>query len=150
MDELEKTNEKPAKNTDESELLDNLNRLDQENPSETAKIPPNCDVITRFRCPDFVINFLADKPIKIQEMVICSRLSPAQKEKVRDIFKPHEDEISIYKDGIRELIGHLCSKYPEMIPYFSTEAVFFATFTFGFYERNQLVKDIIKSEVANA
>ena len=141
--------DKTTQNPDETELFNNLKRLDQENPTETTAIPTNSDVVPVFRCPDFVINFLADKPVKIQEMVICSRLSASQREKVKDIFKPNEDEISINKDAIRELIGSLCKKYPDLVPYFSTEAVFFATFSFGFYERNQMVKDIIASEVTS-
>lgn len=145
-----KQNETNIKSNDiESELKEHLNRLEVESNGENTKNVPINDIVKPFLIPDFVLDFLQDKPIKIQEILITRGLSADKKEAVKHIFKPNENELEINRASLKEIIQELCTKYPEIQPYFSNKTIFFGTFAFGFYERHSMVESILKSENKN-
>lgn len=133
-----------ASKTIENELREHLNRVDNEyRDEEIKKDIPNAENIKPFVVPGFVLDFLQDKPIKIQEIIINSNLSPDQKEKIKHVFLPNENELSINREAMREILGDLCMTYPEIQPYFSSKTIFFGTFLFGFFERKSMAESIL-------
>ncbi len=124
----------------ENELREHLDRVEGGIDEQIKKDNPDIGIIKPFVVPDFVLDFLQDKPIEIQKFIICKNLSPDQKKKVEHVFQPNANELKINREAIRELLGDLCSKYPELQPYFSNKVIFFGTFAFGYYERKTMVE----------
>lgn len=138
---------KTLPNTDENELKNQL--LETEKSSDNAK--PNQNVvnainINSFSCPEFVLNFLQDKPIKIQKMVLTAKLTQDQKKSVESIFQAGPHEIEINRAALKAIIEKLAIKYPEVQPWLTNEAVFLGTFAFGFYDRAEQVKTVLEAE----
>lgn len=131
---------------DEDELKTSLNRIEnstmEQKPTENTV---NADVLKPFSCPDFVLDFLQDKPIALQKIVITSKLSQAQKKEVEYIFSPNEHELEINRAALKVLIEKLAVKYPELQPWLTNEAIFMGTFAFGFYDRSEQVKAHLES-----
>jgi hypothetical protein len=126
----------------EFELKEHLDKIDREgiNFEEVKSDSTNTETIRPFIVPNFVLDFLQDKPIEIQKILITKNLSPDQKKKVEYIFRPNANELTINREAIRELISDLATKYPEIQPYFSNKMIFLGTFGFGFYERKTMVE----------
>lgn len=137
---------KPEQNNDENELKDKLFRIDSANTeTKPTENMVNAEIVKPFVAPDFVINFLQDKPIKFQKMVLTSKLSQAEKKEVEFIFSPNEHELEINREALKALIGKLAVKYPELQPFLTNEMVFMGTFAFGFYDRSEQVKSHLES-----
>ena len=144
--DLDQNESKTTSNSIEIELKEHLDRMEKEavgteNPKENIGVNP----IKPIHISDGVLDFLQDKPIKIQEIFICKNLSPDQKKEIQYIFKANEHELAINRAGIKHLLEKLCAKYPELEPYFSNEAIFFATFVFGYFERQTMVDAVINA-----
>lgn len=124
----------------ENELKEHLSRVEGGIDEQIKKDNPNIDDVKPFIVPDFVLDFLQDKPIEIQKIIICKNLSTDQKKKVEHVFLPNANELKINREAIKELLSDLCSKYPELQPYFSNKVIFLGTFAFGYYERKTMVE----------
>lgn len=141
---------KPMQNSDEIELKQNLSRLESgNNEQKPTENVVNADIPKPFVCPDFVLNFLQDKPIKLQKIILTAKLTQGQKKEVEHIFLPNENELAINREALKALISKLAEKYPEVRPYLTNEAVFFGTFTFGLYDRSEQIKAILESKGDN-
>lgn len=139
------TNENQSKNEIENELKTKLNHIEnQDKTDERSSFVGETPNI--FRCPDFVLDFLQDKPVSVQKLIITQGLNADQKKKVEHIFLPNEHESRINREAIKLFIEELCTKNPDLIPFFSTKTVFLGTFGFGFLERKSMVDTIISSE----
>lgn len=140
---IPKADQNSAK-SDEIELKNHL--LNAELSDNDAKTTQNISIdpiIPSFKCPDFVLDFLQDKPVKIQELILTKNLNNDQKKKVRDVFKASDNELKINREACRIMIEKLVAKNPDLAPYFSNEIIFLGTFGFGFMERKQLVEDMV-------
>lgn len=142
------TNAKPMQNSDEVELKQHLEKIENENKDQTnTKDIPNAENRPAYEPNSALLDFLQDKPIQIQKHLITRGLSPDQKKKVESVFRANENELSVNRAAIREAIIDLCQTYPELMPYFSNKTIFLATFTFGYFERSTMVDSILRSEV---
>lgn len=108
----------------------------------------NNAAITSFSCPDFVLNFLQDKPVWFQKKIICKNLSPDQIKEVEYIFKPSPDELIIARQVIKKYVEKLVESYPEVEKYISDESVFLGSWSISFYERKRLVSGHVANSKA--
>lgn len=138
---------KPVQNSDENELKASLQRINEtsseQKPSENVVNPV---LSPSFICPDFVLNFLQDKPIAIQKIILTSKLSQTQKKAVESVFKAGENELAINRAALKAIIEKLAMKYPEIQPWLTNETIFLGTFVFGFHDRSEQVKAILEIE----
>lgn len=127
--------------TDENEFKDHLGRIENDDkgqkPTENVV---NTPITPTFNCPDFVLDFLQDKPIAAQKVILTAKLTQAEKKAVDHIFQASEHELFINRAALKKLIEKLAVKYPEMQPWLTNESIFLGTFAFGFWDRSQLVK----------
>lgn len=132
-------------NTDDNEFKDHLKRIpNEELPPTPVENMVNTPLLKPFACPDFVLNFLQDKPIKVQQILLTSKLTTSEKKEVADIFTPNEHELKINREAMKFLIEKLATKYPEMQPFLGNETIFFGTFAFGIYDRAEAVKTTLE------
>lgn len=135
--------------TDENELRQHLDSVqDEKNNQNTTKDIPNTTFVKPYEPNSGLLDFLQDKPVTVQRLLITRGLSPDQKKKVEHIFQANESEISVNRAAIRELLIDLCTKYPELTPYFSNKTIFLATWTFGYFERSGMVESTLESETS--
>lgn len=147
MDEVTKSD---MKVTDDFELKQKLENVENENTIKSDKNVPDSDTVKLYEPNSALLDFLQDKPIAVQKLLITRGLYPDQKKKVESVFQANEHEISVNRAAIREIIIDLCTKYPEMMPYFSNKTIFIATFGFGYYERSTIVESILASDKPKA
>lgn len=144
MDELDT---KPNQNTDETDLLASLSRIEstisEQKPAESVV---NAVISSPFVCPDFVLNFLQDKPVALQRIILTSKLTQSQKKAVEPVFKVGENETAITRAALKAIIEKLGAKYPEIQPWLTNEVIFLGTFVAGFYDRSEQVKAILEIE----
>jgi hypothetical protein len=135
-------------NSDESELKQHLDRIENENSDQTdSKDVPNAEIRKPYEPNSGLLDFLQDKPITVQRLLITRGLSPDQKKKIESVFQANANELSVNRAAIREILIDLCEKYPEVAPYFSNKTIFIATFGFGYYERSSMAESILATEV---
>lgn len=147
-------------NIEEKKLKDDVNKFAQglknefenfgdEGEKTTEKNENNNENNANFKpfiVPDFVLNYLQDKPIWLQKQIICKNLSPDQIIEVEAIFKPSPDEIVIARQLIKKYIEKLVQQMPEIEKYISDEAVFLTSWSISFVERKRLVKGYVESK----
>lgn len=144
MDELKS---KPTQITDENELKESLSRIENANPEQKlTENVVNAAIPSIFVCPDFVLNFLQDKPVAIQKIILTSKLTQSQKKAVESVFKASENELAINRAALKAIIEKLATKYPEIQPWLTNETIFLGTFVFGFHDRSEQVKAILEIE----
>lgn len=142
---------KPAQNSDESELKASLQRISETHSEQkSAENVVNTAISPSFICPDFVLNFLQDKPIAIQKIILTSKLNQSQKKAVESVFKAGENELAINRAALKAIIEKIATKYPEIQPWLTNEAIFLGTFAFGFHDRSEQVKAILEIEKGKA
>jgi hypothetical protein len=146
QENTQKTQENISK-TEENELRQHLDSVqDEKNTQNTTKDIPNTINVKPYEPNAGLLDFLQDKPITIQRLLITKGLSPDQKKKVEHVFQANEHEISVNRAAIREILIDLCTKYPELTPYFSNKTIFLATWSFGYFERSGIVETTLSSE----
>jgi hypothetical protein len=137
--------EKTGQTNDESELKASLNRIENQSNEQTpTEVKANINDTPSFNCPDFVLDFLQDKPIAIQKIILTSKLTQSEKKEVESIFLPNEHELKINRAAIKSLVEKLATKYPEMQAFLTNETIFYGTFAFGFYDRSVAVKEVLE------
>lgn len=127
--------------TDENEFKDHLGRIENDDkgqkPTENVV---NTPITPTFNCPDFVLDFLQDKPIAFQKFVLTHKLNQSEKKAVEYIFQANEHELEVNRSALKFRIEKLAIKYPELQPWLTDETIFIGTFIFGFYDRSEQVK----------
>lgn len=144
--------EKNEKNLDNfAKNLENEFKNFGENDGKNAEKTENTSIGSSFVCPNFVLDFLQDKPTWLQKSIICKNFGTDQIKEVEYIFKPSADELTIARQVIKKYIEKLVNAYPEVEKYLSEESVFLGSWGISFHERRKLVIGHIgKKETENA
>ena len=77
------------------------------NEEKNAEKSENNSINRSFVCPNFVLDFLQDKPTWLQKSIICKNFGPDQIKEVEYIFKPSADELTIARQVIKKYIEKL-------------------------------------------
>lgn len=152
---MENKLENIEENADKSKKIENFAKnLENEfnnfgdNGDKNEKTSDNFENNSNFKpfvIPDFVLNFLQDKPIWLQKQILCKNLSPDQIKEVESIFKPSQDELVISRQLVKKYLEKLVQAFPEVEKYISDEAVFLGSWTISFIERKRLINGYVDS-----